>query len=73
MFSGLLDAARGNSTLTSLDLSGNDFKHSGKDYLNEALRLFLRDNTCVRQMDLSSNNFDAKTMVRIHLYLPRHA
>lgn len=66
---GFLDAARGNSTLTSLDFSYNDFKHSQKEYLYDALRVFLRDNTNVRQLDLSHNNFDAKGIKAIHLGL----
>lgn len=64
-----MDVIRYNSTLTSLDFGHNDFKISQKDYLNESLRLFLRDNSCVRQIDLSCNNFDTKTIQAIYLGL----
>ena len=69
VLSGFLDAIRYNATLTSLDFGYNDFKISQKDYLNESLRMFLRDNTCVRQLDLSCNNFDTKTIQAIYLGL----
>lgn len=70
VLSGFLDAIRYNATLTSLDFGYNDFKISQKkDYLNESLRLFLRDNSGVRQLDLSCNNFDTKTIQAIYLGL----
>lgn len=69
LLSSLLDTLRSNSTLTSLDLSNNELRHSQKEYLNGSLRLFLRDNSHVRQMDLSFNNFDAKTIQAIQLGL----
>jgi hypothetical protein len=53
----VLDTVVRNSTLTSLDFASNDFKISQKEYLNESIKTFLRDNTTVRQIDLSNNKY----------------
>jgi hypothetical protein len=57
VLSGVLDTVVRNSTLTSLDFASNDFKISQKEYLNESIKTFLRDNTTVRQIDLSNNKY----------------
>jgi hypothetical protein len=63
----MMDTLHHNMTLTSLDISNNEFQHSTQ--AKESLRSFLKKNKGMRILDLSYNKLTAETTKHIFLGL----